>query len=50
MSSKNESYNYPIGKLIFGKYKVIKLIGIGSFSYVFQGINIKTKKKCCFKI
>jgi len=39
MSSKNESY----------KYKVIKLIGIGSFSYVFQGINIKTKENVALK-
>ena len=31
--------------LFFGKYKIIKLIGHGSFGNVYEGINIKDNKK-----
>ena len=37
-------------KLIFGKYQIIKLLNIGSFSSVFQGKNINNGKKVAIKI
>ena len=45
MSSKTDPYNVLKNKVIFGKYKVTKLLGRGSFGCVFQGTNIKTKTK-----
>ena len=36
--------------LIFGKYKLTKVIGCGSFGYVYQGINIVDKKKVAIKV
>ena len=44
--------NYYIlkNKILFGKYKVGKIIGKGSFGCVFQGINIKDKSKVAIKI
>ena len=49
MSKKNDLYNSLKGKIIFGKYKALKIIGIGSFGGVFQGINIKTKEIIALK-
>ena len=49
MSKKNDLYNSLKGKIIFGKYKAVKIIGIGSFGGVFQGINIKTKEIIALK-
>ena len=49
MTSKINQYNVLKGKLIFGKYKVTKLIGKGSFGCVFQGTNIKTKEIIALK-
>ena len=37
-------------KIIFGKYEILKLINIGSFSSVFQGKNINNGKKVAIKI
>ena len=34
------SFNSLKNKIIFKKYKVIKLLGKGSFGYVFKGKNI----------
>lgn len=45
---KNENNNPKI--LIFGKYKLIKKIGSGSFGTVFLGINVYTKEKVAVKI
>ena len=36
-------------KLIFKKYKILKVLGNGSFGNVFEGINIKTKQKVAIK-
>jgi len=36
--------------LFFGKYKIIKLIGHGSFGNVHEGINIKDNKKVAIKV
>ena len=49
MTSKINQYNVLKGKLIFGKYKVTKLIGKGSFGCVFQGTNIKTQEIIALK-
>ena len=49
MTSKTNPYNVLKGKIIFGKYKVITLIGKGSFGCVFQGTNIKTKEIIALK-
>ncbi len=40
-SSEKEAKN----RLYFGKYKIIKRIGCGSFGNVYEGINIIDKKK-----
>ena len=37
-------------KTIFGKYKVNKMIGKGSFGYVFRGKNISTKELVAIKV
>ena len=37
-------------KLIFGKYKILNLLGIGSFSNVFQGKNVMDGKNAAIKI
>ena len=37
-------------KVIFGKYKAVKIIGRGSFGCVFQGMDIKTKKYVALKV
>ena len=44
------SYNNLKNKIIFGKYKVSKIIGKGSFGCVFQGFNIKDKSKVAIKV
>ena len=49
MSSKADPFNALRNKVIFGKYKVTKLLGRGSFGCVFQGINIKTKEIIALK-
>ena len=36
--------------LIFGKYKLIKIIGSGSFGYVYEGINIIDNKGVAVKV
>ena len=43
MSSKPDPYNSLKNKLIFGKYKTSKIIGKGSFGYVYSGENIIDK-------
>ena len=48
-SKKTDTYNVLRNKVIFGKYKVAKLLGKGSFGVVFQGINIKTKENIALK-
>ena len=37
-------------KLIFKKYKILDLLGKGSFGYVFKGINILDKQYCAVKV
>ena len=44
--SENDIYN----KLIFKKYKILSLLGKGSFGYVFRGINIIDKQDVAIKI
>ena len=39
-----------LSSLFFKKYKAIKLIGEGTFSLVYEGINIKDKNKVALKI
>ena len=46
MSTSRNFYN----KLIFGKYKLLGLIGKGSFGYVLKGINISTGENVAIKI
>jgi len=36
--------------LIFGKYKLTKIIGKGSFGFVYEGINITDNKKVAIKV
>ena len=36
--------------LIFGKYKLTKIIGSGSFGYVYEGINMADKKSVAVKV
>ena len=36
--------------LIFGKYKLTKIIGSGSFGYVYEGINVVDNKKVAVKV
>ena len=36
--------------LIFGKYKLTKIIGSGSFGYVYEGINVIDKKAVAVKV
>ena len=36
--------------LIFGKYKLTKIIGSGSFGYVYEGINVNDKKAVAVKV
>ena len=43
---EKEFYN----KLIFKKYRVLSLIGIGSFGFVFGGINVKDKTNVALKV
>ena len=42
--------NNLLKKLIFGKYKINKKIGIGSHSIIFSGININNKELVALKI
>ena len=42
--------NIILSKIFFKKYKPIKLIGEGTFSSVYEGINIKDKTKVALKI
>ena len=37
-------------KLIFGKYKIIKLIDKDSFGYIYKGINVENKKLLQLKL
>ena len=39
-----------IQKVIFGKYKIIKLLGTGAFCYVFSGKNIINGEKVALKV
>ena len=48
--SKNKNEKNFIGKLIFRKYKIIKQIGMGSFSFVFEGKNIIDNSHVAIKI
>ncbi len=47
MASKYASLK---NKIIFQKYKLLKIIGFGSFGCVFQGINQQTKKPVAIKV
>ena len=38
-----------IKKTIFGKYKVLKVLGKGAFGMIFKGINILTKEFVAIK-
>ena len=46
----NPNYNSLKNKIIFGKYKVSKIIGRGSFGCVFKGYNIKDKSLVAIKV
>ena len=37
-------------KIIFGKYKLIKKIGEGSFGKIYQSINVNTKQEYALKL
>ena len=47
MEFDNEKSNK---NLIFGKYKIQKIIGSGSFGNVYQGINMIDKKGVAIKV
>ena len=44
--------NYKVlkNKIVFGKYKVGKIIGKGSFGCVFQGTNINDNTEVAIKV
>ena len=39
-----------INKILFKKYKILKIISIGKFSSIYEGINIHTKQKVAIKL
>ena len=45
-----KAYNSLKNKVIFGKYKLIKKIGKGSFGYVFKGLNIQDNSEIAIKV
>ena len=45
-----KDFNILKNKTLFGKYKLTKIIGKGSFGCVFQGINIKDKSSVAIKV
>ncbi len=48
--SQSNSENDFTGKVLFGKYKIVKKIGEGSQSSIYSGENIKTKESFAIKI
>ena len=50
LSSEIDLNQKIMSSIFFKKYKPIKLIGSGSFSLVYEGINIKDKTKVALKI
>ena len=45
-----KNYNLLKNKIIFGKYKLNKLIGKGSFGYVFKGLNTQDNSEVAIKV
>ena len=45
-----KNYKYLQNKVIFGKYKLKKKIGKGSFGYVFKGLNIQDNSEVAIKV
>jgi len=45
-----KSYNTLKNRIIFQKYKFIKIIGKGAFGYVFKGINIQNSTDIAIKV
>ena len=50
MSKKDAKIFFNRNKLIFKKYKPIKLLGSGTFSSVYQAINLQTKTSYAIKV
>ena len=46
----NKSKDSNINKIFFKKYKVLKLICIIKFNFLYEGINIQTKEKVAIKL
>ena len=46
----NQTKDPNMDKMFFKKYKILKLISIGKFSSIYEGINIKTKEKIAIKL
>jgi serine/threonine protein kinase len=46
----NKSKDSNINKIFFKKYKVLKLICISKFNFLYEGINIQTKEKVAIKL
>ena len=45
-----KSYNVLKNRILFQKYKLIKIIGKGAFGYVFKGINIQNNSEIAIKV
>ena len=45
-----KSYNVLKNKILFKKYKFIKIIGKGSFGYVFKGKNLQDNSEIAIKV
>ena len=43
-------YEEILTKIIFGKYKIVNLLGNGAFGYLFEGKNITNGEKVAIKI
>ena len=47
---RNQKKDPNINKILFKKYKILKIISIGKFSSLYEGINIHTKQKVAIKL